>query len=316
MSGPVATDDAAPVPGAPGPGRRPGRRDRPGAPHPGGFVAGPPGPAATPAPHRGVLVLRRSCRPRPGRTGRGVRHRTASPHGPADRDMARGRRAPASRQPGFRAAHPARPAEPHDRGPRGVPRRGGSGTGRRGARGPALGGPAGRHPRRSGRPSSIMPSCRASSSTTPRGPCSWVTWPGSPRRRGATPSTWEQSSGCAGRARWCRSAPTTNTPWSSSRAGSRWTVSVVEPGVLAYLGLGPGRVPVRGGDAGAGPPARRRAVSRGRPHVVELRRAQPRGGLRGQAAMDGRRRPLRARAVLAQPDRGGRAALGVINRPP
>ena len=30
MSGPVATDDAAPVPGAAGPGRGPGRRDRPG----------------------------------------------------------------------------------------------------------------------------------------------------------------------------------------------------------------------------------------------------------------------------------------------
>ena len=30
---------------APGPGRRPGRRDRPGAPHPGGFAAGAPGPA-------------------------------------------------------------------------------------------------------------------------------------------------------------------------------------------------------------------------------------------------------------------------------
>ena len=40
------------------------------------------------------------------------------------------------------------------------------------------------------------------------------------------------------RRRRCRSAPTTSTRWWSCRAGSRWTACAVEPGVLAYLGLG------------------------------------------------------------------------------
>ena len=76
----------------------------------------------------------------------------------------------------------------------------------------------------------------------------------------------------------------------------------VEPGVLAYLGLGPGRVRAPDGGAGAGAAARRRAVPRADPDVVELRRAQPRGGLRGPAAVGGRRRPLRPCPLLAAAD--------------
>ena len=69
------------------------------------------------------------------------------------------------------------------------------------------------------------------------GPSSWVTWPGQLAGTGATPSTWEWSSRCTGRARSCHCASTANTPWSFSRAGSRWTAWRSEPGVLAYLGL-------------------------------------------------------------------------------
>ncbi len=76
----------------------------------------------------------------------------------------------------------------------------------------------------------------------------------------------------------------------------------VEPGVLAYLGLG--RDECRAGDrgAGAGAAAGRCAVPRADPHVVELRRADPRGDLRGPAAVVGRRRPLRPCPLLAGAD--------------
>ena len=88
------------------------------------------------------------------------------------------------------------------------------------------------------RRSSTTPSCRVSSSTVPRGPCSSVGSTASPRRRGATPSTWAWSSRCAGRARWCLCAPTTSTPWWSSWAGSRWAVRWWSPASWPISGWG------------------------------------------------------------------------------
>ena len=181
---------------------------------------------------------------------------------------------------------------------------------------PALGGAARRHPRRACRPSSITPSCRASSSTTPRRPCSSATSTEWTRRRGATPSTWGWSCGCAAPARRCRCARTTSTRWWSWRAGSWSTPWRWSPACWPISGQGREQCQLRASRPGACAAARRRALPRTDPHVVELRRAQPRGGLRGPAAVVGRRRALRPRPVLAGANRGGSSSLGVTYQSP
>ena len=225
MSGPVATDDVDAGARGPDPADGPGRRDRPGARRPRSARcpcagscrngrAAPSGPGAssiTSAPSR--------CR-----AGRGVRHRAPSPHGPPDRDLARGGRAAASRQPGLRAADPARPAEPHDGRPRGGPRRGGPGAAPRRSTPSSSGWRSPRPPATVRPPSSITPSCRGSSSTAPRRPSSSATSAGadSPARRDTEHMGVELTLRGAGHGAAAPHA-TTSTRWSSWRAGSRWT---------------------------------------------------------------------------------------------
>ena len=160
----------------------------------GRLAARAPRPAAAAAAHGRRLVLCRPRGPGPRRRSRCARHRAAPAHGPADRDVAALGRAPPPRQPRLRAAHPARPAEPHDRRPRRASARDGAAAFEHHAELPRRdldGGEA---------------------------PCSSATSAGSPRRPGATPSTWGRSWPCTRAGRWCPCAPTTSTPWWCSRA--------------------------------------------------------------------------------------------------
>ena len=176
MSGPVETG-----PARSGAERRAGagRRTQPGGP--GRRADRPSGPAPARAPHGRGLVLRRphgaGRRRRRGRHG----HRSPPPHRPADRDLAgRGRGGP-PRQPRRRAAHPSRPAQPHDRRTGRGPRRGGHRAQRRTpqARRSSSGWPSPRPPATATRPSSTTPTCRRSRSTRARPRCWWASSPGS-----------------------------------------------------------------------------------------------------------------------------------------
>ena len=189
-------------------------------------------------------------------------------------------------------------------------------TGRGGPRRPALGGAAGRHPRR---PAGLRASRGAAA-------------PRARPRRGDRPR--RRFAGVASPARrdtehmgveLTLRGPSTVVPLRADYEHALVVLEgrvmvdgvVVEPGVLAYLGLGRDECRVRGGGAGPRPAARRRAVPRAAPHVVELRRAHPRGGLGGQTAVGGRRRPLRPRAVLARAgSRSGRPPGSDSTTPP
>lgn len=57
-------------------------------------------------------------------------------------------------------------------------------------------------------------------------------------RRAATPITSAPTSTSASAPRWCCSDPSTSTPWWCSTVASRWAGKTLEPGHLAYLGLG------------------------------------------------------------------------------
>ena len=216
----------------------------------------------------------------------------------------RRRRGAAPRQPRLRAGDPARPAQPHDRGPRREPQRGAHRQlPGQPPRRPAVGGPARGHPpRRSGLRAPRRAARRRARRRRRHGPRRDLAGATSPARRdtdhvGAASALRPGGSSSP-------STPPTSTPWCRSRATCGSTARSLSPGHLGYLGLGRDELVARGPRAGDRDARRRRALRGADPHVVELRRPrrEPRSTRRGASGWSRRA----ASATSPQPWGGSR----------
>ena len=206
------------------------------------------------------------------------RRRAAPPHRAADRHVAAGRRSAAPRLARHRAGHRARPAQPHDRRPRRLALRGGNRPlPRRAPRRPALGRPA-RRPPAHGATSLRAPRRRyhGSSSTVPSPPSWSVSSPVSPRLLDATPTTPASTSTSAPARRRSPLRPDYEHALVVFAGACVVDGAAVEPGHLAYLGVGRDEIALTTDVPTRALLDRRRPLRRTGADVVELRRPHPR----------------------------------------
>ena len=265
--------------------------------------------AAAPRPtNGGAVVLRR--RDGPGARRRRRRHRPPPAHRPADGHLAPPGRAPAPGQPRQRAADPPGPAEPHERRPWRVARRGVDRAQGR-CTGSSFGSPSPRQPATAPPPSSTTLSFRVRS-------C-----------RGAEVSV------LVGELAGARSSARCDTRHVGAELRARGAVEVpldasfehavlvvhgdlsidgqpVPTGHLAYLPPGRSALDLRAPEPavalllGGGPVPGRAG------HVVELRGPHARRGARGPRGMDGPGRTVRHSALC--PGAGRRRPAAVVDK--
>ena len=316
VSGPITTDDAVLTggttdavgrAGTAGLARGHGRVD----------AGAPAGPAAAGPPHCRCVVLRRPHGSR--RKGDGVRGRYRPPSAqrpPPNRDLAALRRAAPPRQPRLGATDPSRSAQPDDGRRRGGARRGGhESQERRAAAGATVGGAARSDPARRAGIRAPSRSCRANSSSQGLRPSSSsATLPVTFLRHAGTRTTWVQTSS------WSLPCGTTlplRPDYEHALILLEGAVSLGEVGggarVLAFSAPGATSAGSRF-ERSLRPAARRRAVSRALPHVVELRRPQPGRAERGATAVVGGGRAFRPGPITSRADGSRSAAVGVPGR--